>query len=251
MHEVIAKGTAVVRRNRGWTQEQAAGAYRLHGLTTWRTSTVGSLEAGLRRPRLDEVLLMCAALEVTLADLIRAADEDGGQEVELGDGAILSTRVILGYLHEGFEEIGELSVDDPRATRWFPGDDRISKEIARSRAERERLMPVLAPIIAWSKEHGGELAQGDYSAAVGTPSDADRHAARRLGTETAVVRLAARALWHQDFDQERDERVGDVDRLEPRSRQAHRGLVTRALLAELEQLLHEADGTQGTGTGDG
>jgi len=52
------------------------------------------------------------------------------------------------------------------------------------------------------------------------------------------VKLASRALWdHRDFDEERDRRVGNVDELEPRSRQARRGLVTRDMLAELRVLL--------------
>jgi hypothetical protein len=38
------------------------------------------------------------------------------------------------------------------------------------------------------------------------------------------VKLSARVLWdHRDFDDERDGRIGDVDELEPRSRQARRG----------------------------
>lgn len=243
MHELIAKGAAAVRQSRGWTQEQAARAYRYHGLSTWRTSTVGSLEAGLRRPRLDEVLLICAALEVTLAELIRAADKGGGEEVELGDGAVVSTSVILGYLHEGFGEIGELPVDDARATMQFPGQDKATGEIARTRAERERLEALLAPIKAWCSGHGIKIAARDYLAAFGSPSEADRHAARRLGIEPAVVRFAARALWHRGFDEERDARVDGVERLEPRSRQARRGLVTRTLLAELEQFLQDASVT--------
>lgn len=78
---------------------------------------------------------------------------------------------------------------------------------------------------------------GDYVTAFYAPSEADRHAARRLGVEPAVVRLAARVMWQRDFAQERDNRVGDVDELEPRSRQARRGLVTRTMLGELRESL--------------
>jgi transcriptional regulator with XRE-family HTH domain len=240
MHELIAKGAAAVRRRKGWTQEQAARAYRYHGLTTWRTSTVGSLEAGLRRPKLDEVVLMCAALETTLADLIRAADEDGGEEVGLGDGALMSTRVIRGYIYEGFEEIGKLPGGDPRAMFWFPGEDKVAEGIRRSRAEEDRLRPVLEPIVEWCRQRDHKLMSGDYVTAFHPPSEADRHAARRLGVEPAVVRLAARVKWQRDFAEERDNRVGDVEELEPRSRQAQRGLVTRAMLTELREFLASA-----------
>ena len=86
---------------------------------------------------------------------------------------------------------------------------------------------------------------------VGERSDTERHAARRLGVEIPQLKLSARVLWeHRGFDEERDRRVGDVDQLEPRSRQARRGLVTREMLAELRAVLDEAYASQG-GDGDG
>jgi transcriptional regulator with XRE-family HTH domain len=240
MHELIAKGAATVRRSKGWTQEQAASAYRERGLTSWRTSTVGSLEAGLRRPRLDEVILMCAALDVTLADLVRAADEDGAYQVELGDGVVFSTRVVLGYLYEGFGTIGKLPHLDPRATRRFPVSEQRKELVRQAITARERLQPALTAIAAWGVQHGKRINAAAVDAAFASPSDAERHAARRLNVEPPVVRLAARAMWDLDFDKERDTRVGDVDEMEPRSRQARRGLVTREMLAEMERMLLEA-----------
>ena len=78
-----------------------------------------------------------------------------------------------------------------------------------------------------------------------TASDTEQHAARRLGVEIAQVKLSARVLWdHRDFDDERDSRIGDVDELEPRSRQARRGLVTREMLAELRAFLEEINGAR-------
>lgn len=184
---------------------------------------------------------MCAALEVTLADLVKAADESGTEAVELGDGAVLSTRMIRGYICEGFEELSKLPLDDPQAARWFPLHDRVEETVERALGKQERLKPALDPIVAWCRQHGVELLPADYGAAVHrTPSDADRHAARRLGTEPAVIRFAARALWRRDFDEERDSRVGDIEQIEPRSRQARRGIATREMLAEMGQMLKEA-----------
>jgi len=83
------------------------------------------------------------------------------------------------------------------------------------------------------------------------PSDAERHAAQRLGVEVTHVKLASRALWdHRDFDEERDRRVGNVDELKPRSRQARRGLVTREMLGQLRVLFDEIKVGHG-GDGDG
>jgi transcriptional regulator with XRE-family HTH domain len=186
MHDVIAKGAAAARQRNGWTQEQAAWAYRAAGLASWRTSTVGSLEAGLRRPKLDEIVLMCAALRTTLADLIHAADEGGSALVTLGNGAIMTTGTVQRCLHS----CGRRGVPD--------------------------LLQVPA----------SELAP---------PSEAERHAARRLGVPVDSVQCAAFARWGHGLDRERDARLGDIEEMNPRSRQARRGLVTRELLAELSR----------------
>jgi hypothetical protein len=92
----------------------------------------------------------------------------------------------------------------------------------------------------WAGRHNVTLMAGDLFASHERPSDAERYAAQRLGVETSPLKLASRALWdHRNFDEERDRRVGDVDELEPRSRQARRGLVTREMLAELRAFFGE------------
>lgn len=245
MYELIGRGIAAARQRNGWTQEQAARAFRSCGLTAWRTSTVGSLEAGLRRPRLDEVLLMCAALNVSLADLI----VDAAEPVELGDGAQLGTSVIRGMLARPIRELDELDdvdAESPGGAVWFPRDELIAKAVARDWAEREHLKPSFRLLRQWGKDHGLRPRNWADLGAVGMPTDTERHAARRLGVRPPEVRYAAEVLWKRGFEEERDVRVGDVDKLEPRSRQARRGLVTREMLAELRRMLDEALGTAGS-----
>ena len=96
---LIAKGVAEARRRQGWTQEQTANAFRIHGLRAWRKGTVGQLEAGLRKPRFDELLLMARALGTTLDELIPGGDDE---VVELGDGAEVSPRWIREMLAGDF-----------------------------------------------------------------------------------------------------------------------------------------------------
>ena len=65
------------------------------------------------------------------------------------------------------------------------------------------------------------------------------------------MKLTSRALWkHLDFEQERDRRLGDIDQLPPRSRQARRGLVTREMIAELRAAFEDMGVSKGE-TGDG
>lgn len=181
MHDVIGKGAAVLRRRKGWTQERAARAYREQGLTTWRTSTVGSLEVGQRRPGLDDVFRMCRALGTTLDGLIRAADEGGECLVELAPGVAVSTRAIRDRLR--------------------PGD--------------------------------GQCPVPPSGTAVALPTEAEGRTARRLGVSVAEVQRAAVALWSRGLDEERDARIGSVEAMEPRARQARRGLAAREMIAEI------------------
>jgi transcriptional regulator with XRE-family HTH domain len=237
MHELIGKGFAEVRRLQGLTQEQAARRLQGRGLTAWRKSTVGQLEAGLRRPRLDEVLLMAAALQVPVDKLIPGGDDD---RVELGDGATVSPRWIREMLTGDFYRDAHRPVQRVPYAR-FPVQVVMEQVTDRLQAERERYRILAAPILERAKFDDSWIAGVDEHHMFDTPSDTERHAARRLGVEVPILKLSARTLWdHRDFDDERDRRIGNVDELAPRSRQARRGLLTRAMLAELRAFLDEA-----------
>jgi hypothetical protein len=106
-------------------------------------------------------------------------------------------------------------------------------------------------ISEWAKQHDVQLTGADLMASHERPSDSERHAAQRLGVEISPLKLASRTLWdHRNFDAERDRRIGNVDELPPRSRQARRGLVTREMLADLRGLFDELKVSQ-DGDGDG
>jgi ADP-ribose pyrophosphatase YjhB (NUDIX family)/transcriptional regulator with XRE-family HTH domain len=229
MHDLIGAGVAAVRQQKRWTQEDAAREFRYHGLSSWRTGTVGQLEAGLRRPRLDEVVLICAALGVALEDLLPDSDE----AVELGDGAWMTSAAIRAVL-DGSVDAQPFGVTEEMS---FPGEEKVAEAIQRSLPQRKQTEQLLAPI----SQYADGLLRGDVRMAFQLPTDAERHAARRLGLHPAQIKLASRALWdHRDFASERDRRVGDVGKLEARSRQARRGLVTRAMLAELRDYVAAA-----------
>ena len=245
MHDLIAKGVAEARQRKGWTQERAAREFRAKGLTSWRKGTVGQLEAGLRRPRLDEVLLMCRALEISLEHLIPGGDE----RVEMGDGAVMTPQGIRELLAGDYNRLDSRPAHEDPYER-FPEDVALDDLYRRSVSEKERLESLLQPITQWCDDHGFQLLHGDYRSAFGAPEDAERHAARRLNVEPAQVRLAARVLWnHQGFGAERDARIGDAASLSARSLQARRGLVTRDMLAELREFLDSVYVGQGHGDG--
>jgi hypothetical protein len=189
----------------------------------------------LRKPGLNEVLLMARAFGITVDKLIPGGDDE---RVELGDDAKVSPRwireMLRGEFFRGDRPLKELPYER------FPLDDIMAEVRRRAQAEEERIAPLEAQILEWDAQHDDKLMAEDLLASHKRPSDAERHAAQRLGVEVTHVKLASRALWdHRDFDEERDRRVGNVDELEPRSRQARRGLVTREMLAEFRVLFNE------------
>jgi transcriptional regulator with XRE-family HTH domain len=196
MHELIGRGVAEARRSKGLTQEQTARRFQGRGLRAWRKGTVGQLEAGLRRPGLDEVLLMASALEVTVEQLIPGGDDE---RVELGDGTTVSPRWIREML------TGELHREPSRPLAkmpyaQFPVHKVMAETMHRLRAEKDRVEALVGPILKWAELHNVTLTSEDWDAIFETPSDTERHAAQRLGIEVTQLKLAvrviaARGLW--------------------------------------------------------
>ena len=74
--------------------------------------------------------------------------------------------------------------------------------------------------------------------------DAVRKAARKLGVRPLVLSAAAQGQYGRSFTAERDARVAEQAPADapPRSLQALRGHVTRAMLAELAPALEQKEG---------
>jgi transcriptional regulator with XRE-family HTH domain len=233
--ELFSLGVAEARKQQRLTQEDLARLLRYHGLAGWRTGSVGQLEAGLRRPRLEEAILICAALGVSILDLLPAVDE----AVELGDGAEWPHEVLLGVVTGTLEALPGGPVDG----MVVPGEVKLMEAIERSQPEHERITTLIQPV---RSRHDRKLTRGDVRQAFLVPTDPERHAAKRLGVDPALVKLEARRLWRRDFGAERDARLGteeERDAMEARTLQARRGLVTRDMLAELRAAIDEDYGT--------
>jgi len=235
MHDLIGKGVAAVRRRKRWTQEETARWFRHYGLTSWRTSTVGSLEAGLRRPRFDEVLLMAAALEVTVAELVPDVDE----LVDLGDGGAAMSVAAIRALLSGAADGHAAFPRDPAHFR-YPGDAAMAAALDQAGAERDRQRLLIQPLLDTFLPR--TLSAEDEQKLYLPPTDAEKYAASRLGVEPVVIKAASLLLFGGPFDERRDAAIPDAAKLEPRSRQAERGLVTRAFLASIRNQIAIAYG---------
>ena len=232
IHELLGQGIRAARLRKGWRQQDAADNFRLYGLPTWRPVAVGQVETGVRKPSIGELLLACAALEVSLADLVPDTEE----LVDLGTGATMSAAAVKALLSGDF---GQFPADPADFT--FPGEASIEDMLAQAGAERDRKRQLIQPIIDRSGlDPYGELVHTMFQ----QPTEAEVHAARRLRVEPVQLRGAAIALWRRNFDAERDARAGDGE-APARTLAARRGHAARAMLTELQTYLTETFGAAG------
>jgi hypothetical protein len=217
LRAVLAAGTARVRAERSLSEERAAELLRSYGLVGWQAGTLTQVEAGVRPLAVEELLLLCAAYRVSVAELAGSDPE----EVELAAGARLPAAAVRALLSDGGEVVRALPADalDVPATRpvsAVPPPDALVDAAARLGVR-------------------GPAEVGRALAAIG---DAERNAARRLGVSPERLVLAAVGRWGKPFTAERDARIAlRRASTEPDRHITLRGLVTRELLAELEEQL--------------
>ncbi len=199
LREVLAAGVKAARMGLGLRQEDAATLLRQLGLASWIRGTVAQAEVGARRLTPEELVILALAYETTPAALVVGEDDE---LVELTPEAWITVADLRGL--------------------WSGRPARIKAPTLPKGAvaARERL------------KAGGQTRRGEAS-------DADRHAARRLGLSLEEATAAATKLWGRTLAEERDRRLAErTGELSPRQLQALRGHVTRELLAELSSRPH-------------
>jgi hypothetical protein len=218
LRAVLAAGAARVRAARGLGDEEAAELLRSYGLVGWQAGTLTQVEAGVRPLAVEELLLLCAAYRVSVAELTGSDPEP----VELAAGARLPAAAVRALLADGGEVVRALpaaALDVPATRPVRPGPpppDALVDAAARFGVK-------------------GPTEVGRALAAIG---DAERNAARRLGVTPERLVLAAVGRWGKPFTAERDARIAlRKATTEPDLHITLRGLVTRELLTELEEQL--------------
>lgn len=199
---------ALVRRRReelALRQDDVVRELRRYGLTTWRRSTLASLELGRRRLDLEEVWHVCVALETSLADLVSQGDR-----YEL----VAYSDQTIEFLHVRQAIAGGPVLDED--------------EVQKLRHAFETGLQKLKATAAAS--------------AYPLPDETVVRAARTLGVRPAAVVDAGQRLWGRQLPDERDARVVADERSGDSARtvQARRGWVTRQLLEELRSELAAA-----------
>lgn len=224
---VLGERVRVIRGAAGLRQQDVADALRAFGAHSWTRSRVAELERGDKAVSAEELILIVAALRratgrsVTLAELLLADDL-----VALTDSTDLAARDIAPLLMGGdvldlVQTVYDTSADTMNAVnalrRHGPavGVDRIRAA--------ERKIPEL----------------------VLTSGEAEERGARDLGLSSGEFIALSALTWGRSLSAERDARVAAMggDDMNPRSRAAHRGRVTRELIDEARAANAPADRT--------
>jgi hypothetical protein len=233
--QAIGQRLREVRAELGLRQDQIAMAAQRAGLG-WTQSTVAAIERGNRALSLGEWFLLPHVIGMAsgwmahhseLADLLPASGRIALTEETTTNVDVLRDALAGRLIHldrKVFEDFDTPYIRDVR------------DGMRRHFAEVKRLLPL------WP----GMTVLGYSDALNAARGDAERKAARKLGVEPIKLSVAAYGRYDQSFTEERDARVAELAPADapPRSLQALRGHVTRAMLAELTSVLdqEETDG---------
>jgi transcriptional regulator with XRE-family HTH domain len=228
--QAIGQRLREVRLELGLRQDQVASAAGRVGLG-WTQSTVAAIERGNRALSLGEWFLLSTLIghatgfvthQFELAELLPASGR-----VALSDETTADVEVLRAAL------AGRLTDPDRKPFADFdtPLSRDVNESMRRFRARVKQLLPLWPKMSMLGYKEARNAARGD----------AERKAARRLGVPPLDLSVAAHGRYGQSFSDERDRRVAEQAPSDaaPRTLQALRGHVTRAMVAELAPVLEK------------
>jgi hypothetical protein len=231
--QAIGQRLRELRLEHGLRQDQVATAARQVGLG-WTQSTVAAVERGNRALSLGEWFLLPTVVgfagRVTgpwpkLAELLPNSGRVAVSAETTADVDVLRAELAGQLDHDSRHPFGDY--DTPFSRQLNEGTRRFSAEV-------KRLLPLWPAMTMGGLKAAREAARGD----------AERKAARKLGVPALKLSVAAHGRYGRSFTDERDRRVAEQTPADapPRSLQALRGHVTRAMLAELASALERKEG---------
>ncbi|WP_133160843.1 helix-turn-helix domain-containing protein [Mycobacterium ahvazicum] len=207
--EVVGQNCERLRAQIGITQDELARYARDLGLR-WKASAVGDFEAGRSAPKFATVVTVAIALQWALEDLPESRGEAGRPAgINLADLVVSDGWVML--------------------TDTFKVSGRFLADACRGHVATLETLGVPISMRSQVKTQGVVIdAVADLSRRAGLT---ERRQAKRLGVEPGVLAALSLRLWQKTFSDERDRRAG------PDANRQKRAQVTRAMQAELDELL--------------
>jgi transcriptional regulator with XRE-family HTH domain len=225
---LIGQRVRELREAEGWSQDRLAARARDWGLG-WNRSQLAKVERGEREVTVGELPLLALVLLTSVHELL-----GGDARAELTASASMplsAVREVFAGVDVATRTPGELGLEAP-ITR------EVQAILASSEWSNDNLHEYVRQINRiWPDATAMDILAAEEAMA----GEVERNAARRLDRRPLEVALLARRLWGATIAEERDRRLGSSEAA-PRVRQAERGHVTRALLAELRAALGRALG---------
>ena len=193
------------------SQDELARRTSSLGLSFTR-SVIDSIERGMRELQLHELVVLLAMLEIDLGTLL-----DGAGLIRLDDDAAI----------EGDSLVGHLLRQDPIV---------VQRDATATPATVAVVAEVPAPTVVSGR---GRVTFTGSEVTITVTGIAEENAARKLGVSSQTIIDGAWLLWGRSLTDERDARVKEraPGEASPRTMQALRGHVTRALLEDLRKEL--------------
>jgi len=231
--QAIGQRLRELRLESGLRQDQVATAARQVGLG-WTQATVAAIERGNRALSLGEWFLLPTVVGFAggitgpwpkLAELLPSSGRVGLSAETTADVDVLRGELAGQLDHDSRHPFGDY--DTPTARQLKESTRRFWNQV-------KELLPLWRDMTPRGYRDAQNAARGD----------AERKAARKLGVPALRLSVAAHGRYGHSFTAERDARVAGQAPADapPRSLQALRGHVTRAMLAELAPALERKEG---------
>jgi transcriptional regulator with XRE-family HTH domain len=183
--EVIAANVRRLREDEGLTQDELARATQLCGLG-WTRSAIAFLESGQREPRVSELIVIAAALDVPPAELLR----NRARRVDLTESSSASGDDMYRLLPRR-----RVHVDWPSPLRKMPT---LQFDVRRVNDGLRRLKQVVPNATAGTHVAVERMAN----------EEAVKHLAGTLGLRPFDVAALSWRLWRRSLSEVRDEEAG-------------------------------------------
>ena len=215
---VIGRRVREIREDRGLRQEEMAQRLQAFGVP-WNRSMTAKVERGERGVTLEEAVLLALALDVSLEELVPAAGKVA--LTSMAPAVPLATvRAVLAGADRRKLKIGDIPL--------------FTRAVQESIEQSVELLGVYGRI--WPEATMEDAVRAEEAAS----GEAEMKAAKRLEVDPVLVSVAAFKTWGRSLTAERDARAGVGQDISRASLRAHRGQVTRQLVAELAEVVKEA-----------
>lgn len=238
--KVVSDSVRRLRKGNSWTQDELANKARAHGLN-WTQSIVHAIETGARRLSISEFLLLPVIFSVKMEQILPQTNEP----------QVVSEPMSLGEAFRNFRKAQGWSQDETacRAQRvglpWdrdtIAGLERSSRRLYASEILRSGVLYKQSPEVIIKLCSSADINPCDNF--VGdTARSAERQAASKFKVSPEKLVVAAHKLWGRGLTDERDRRLANIGRHyqgPPHARRATRGHISRQLLMELKDVMHQ------------